>query len=137
MNQFGRLFLFLSFIATSLAFGQWNYPPTKTVDIQDTYFGKAYSDPYRWLENLKDKEVESWFRSQAQLTDSVLQKIPGRDALAKEWLALDQMQPASFTDISFEGNRVFYKKTLGGENVGKLFFREGWTGSETLLFDPT
>jgi prolyl oligopeptidase len=115
---------------------QWNYPPTKTVDASDTYFGKTYNDPYRWLENLKDKDVEAWFKAQAELTDGLLAKIPQKDALAQEWLALDKLQPAAYSEIRHEHGRVFYKKTLGGENVGKLYFREGWNGLEKLLFDP-
>lgn len=112
------------------------YPQTKTVDASDIYFGKTYNDPYRWLENLKDKDVEAWFKAQADLTDEVLAKIPGRDALLQEWLALDKLKPASYSEIEYEQGRVFYKKTLGGENVGKLYFREGWDGAEKLLFDP-
>ena len=34
---------------------QWSYPPTKTGDATDTYFGKSYADPFRWLEDLKSK----------------------------------------------------------------------------------
>src|SRR5262249_12216213 len=107
-----------------------SYPPPKTVDATDMYFGKSYKDPYRWLENLKDKDVEAWFKVQADLTDGLLAKIPGRDALANEWMALDKLKPASYSQISYEHGRVFYKKTLGGENVGRLYFREGWTGTE-------
>lgn len=117
-------------------FAQWQYPETKTVDAEDTYFGTTYKDPYRWLENLKDKEVETWFKSQADLTDGLLAKIPGRDALVNEWMALDKLKPAAYSSITYENGRVFYKKTLGGENVGKLYFREGWNGAEKLLFDP-
>ncbi len=115
---------------------QWNYPATKTVDAKDTYFGKTYTDSYRWLENLKDKEVETWFRAQAALTDSQLAKIPGKDALARQWMEMDKLQPARYASIKFESGRVFYKKTLGGEKVGRIYFREGWTGAEKLLFDP-
>jgi prolyl oligopeptidase len=107
---------------------QWQYPATKTVDAEDTYFGKTYKDPYRWLEDLKDKDVEAWFKAQANLTDGLLAKIPGRDALVEEWMALDKLKPASYSAISYENGRVFYKKTLGGENVGKLYFRRGWDG---------
>ena len=114
----------------------WNYPPTKTGDATDTYFGKTYKDPYRWLENLKDKDVETWFKAQADLTDGLLAKIPARDALANEWMALDKLKPASYSQITYEHGRVFYKKTLGGENVGKLYYRDGWKGAEQLLFDP-
>jgi prolyl oligopeptidase len=127
----------LSALMTVPCFAQWTYPPSRTVDASDTYFGKTYKDPYRWLENLKDSEVEGWFQAQARLTDDILEKIPGRDALAKEWMELDKLNPAQYRSIAFENGRVFYKKTLGGENVGKLYFRQGWTGAEKLLFDPT
>jgi len=115
---------------------QWRYPATKTVGAEDTYFGRTYKDPFRWLEDLKDKEVEAWFKAQADLTDGLLAKIPGREALVDEWMALYKLEPASYSAINYENGRVFYKKTLGGENVGKLYFREGWNGGEKLLFDP-
>jgi prolyl oligopeptidase len=130
------VFLVLPVLAGMPCLAQWEYPPTKTVDVSDTYFGKTYNDPYRWLENMKDKDVEAWFKAQAELTDDLLAKIPGRDALVQEWMALDKLKPAAYSDITYEHGRVFYKKTLGGENVGKLFFREGWDGQEKLLFDP-
>jgi len=134
MKRFG--WLILPLLMGVVSYAQWKYPPTKTVDASDTYFGKTYKDPYRWLENLKDKEVEAWFKAQAEMTDGLLAKIPGRDALAQEWMALDKLKPATYRNISYEHGRVFYKKTLGGENVGRLFFREGWNGPEKLLFDP-
>jgi len=129
------LFVFLV-LAGMPCFAHWEYPATKIVDASDTYFGKTYRDPYRWLENLRDKEVEAWFKAQAELTDGLLAKIPGRDALAQEWMTLDKLKPAAYSSITYEHGRVFYKKTLGGENVGKLYFREGWNGQEKLLFDP-
>lgn len=119
------------------SYAQWGYPATRTVDASDTYFGKTYRDPYRWLENLKDRDVEAWFKAQAAVTDDLLAKIPGRDALAQEWLELDKLQPARYSRIQYEHGRVFYKKTLGGENVGKLYYRDGWAGVEKLLFDPS
>src|SRR5579871_266574 len=130
------LSIILPILAALPTCAQWSYPPTKTVDASDTYFGRTYNDPYRWLENLKDPEVEAWFKAQAELTDSLLAKIPGRDALVQEWLALDKLDPASYSGIQYEHGRVFYKKTLGGENIGKLYFRRGWNGTEKLLFDP-
>jgi prolyl oligopeptidase len=123
-------------LLASPAYAQIKYPPTKTVDASDTYFGKTYKDPYRWLENLKDEAVKVWFKAQAEVTDGLLGKIPARDALAQEWMDLDKLQPARYTGIQYENGRVFYKKTLGGENVGKLYFRDGWRGAEKLLFDP-
>jgi prolyl oligopeptidase len=104
-------------------------PSTPVTFISET----TYKDPYRWLENLKDKDVEAWFKAQAELTDKLLARIPGRDALVEEWMALDKLKPASYSSISYKNGRVFYKKTLGGENVGKLYFREGWNGAEKTV----
>ncbi|MGZ3405067.1 MAG: prolyl oligopeptidase family serine peptidase [Polyangia bacterium] len=135
MRSFAFATLLLFVAAPSYA--QWSYPPTKTVDVTDRYFGKTYKDPYRWLEDLKDRAVEAWFKAQAQVTDDALDKIPARDKLAAEWLALDKLQTARYSAIQHERGRVFYKKTLGGENVGKLYYRVGWRGAEKLLFDPS
>jgi prolyl oligopeptidase len=126
----------LSLLSALPASAQWKYPATRTVNASDTYFGTAYQDPYRWLENLKDQEVITWFKAQAELTDGQLAKIPAREALVKEWLGLDKLAPARYGSIDVESGRVFYKKTLGGENVGKLYYREGWNGTEKLLLDP-
>ena len=41
-----------------------------------------------------------------------------------------------YGEIKKRGNRYFYRRTLPGEKVGKLYVREGKTGSEQLLFDP-
>ncbi len=135
MKRFAPLALVLLTAAPCAA--QWRYPPSRTVDAADTYFGKTYKDPYRWLENLKDKEAEAWFKAQGELTERLLAKIPARDALAKEWMELDKLKPATYSSITYENGRIFYKKTLGGENVGKLFFRQGWNGTEKLLFDAS
>jgi len=76
--------VFLALLTTTPCFAEWQYPATKTVDAQDVYFGKTYKDPYRWLEDLKDKDTETWFKSQADLTDGLLAKIPGREELVNE-----------------------------------------------------
>ena len=133
-----RIFTYVGAIAllTQTA-SPWPYPATRTVDASDTYSGRTYKDLYRWLEDLKDKDVEAWFKAQADLTDDLLARIPARDALANEWMELDKLRPARYSSITYESGRVFYKKTLGGENVGKLYYRDGWKGVEHLLFDPS
>ncbi len=135
MKRFGPLALVLLIVVPCA--GSWPYPPSKAGDAADTYFGKVYEDPYRWMEDLKSKEVDAWFKAQADLTDGILAKIPGAEALAKEWTELDKLQAARYSSITWENGRVFYKKTLGGENVGKAYFRQGWNGAEKLLFDPS
>lgn len=116
---------------------QYKYPATKTVDSSNTYFGVTYKDPYRWLEYIEDTAVGAWFKEQAAYTNSILNTVNGRDELIAEWKQLDKLQPASIRSISSENGRVFYRKTMPGENVGKLYFKETINAKETLLFDPT
>ncbi len=51
--------VFVFLIGCASSFAQYKYPATKTVDSTDTYFGVTYKDPYRWLEFIKQPEVES------------------------------------------------------------------------------
>lgn len=131
-----KLFLFALFIASLSAFAQFKYPATRTVDSSDTYFGTTYKDPYRWLEYIKTPEVETWFKQQADYSNSILNNISGRDELIAEWKKLDKLQPPLIRDVVHEGGRLFYRKTAPGESVGKLYYREGYNGKEQLLFDP-
>jgi prolyl oligopeptidase len=119
------------------SYAQNKYPPTKTVDASDTYFGVTYKDPYRWLEDFKDPQVVSWFKQQADFSNDILNKISGKDELVAEWKMLDKLQPPKINGRVYEGGRIFYRKTMPGENVSKLYYREGLDGKEQLLFDPT
>lgn len=115
---------------------QWNYPLTRMVDSSNTYWGVTYKDPYRWLENFKDSAVVKWFKKQAMLTDSVMNRITGRNELRAEWKKLDNLQPPSYNLPDRENGRVFYQKRMPGEKVSKVYYREGMKGEEKLLFDP-
>ena len=115
---------------------QYHYPPTKTDNSSDTYFGITYHDPYRWLEHIETPEVETWFKQQATYTDSILNTLNGKDALIKEWKELDKLQPAAIGRLRYKNGRLFYLKTMPGENVGKIYFRQGVNGKEQLLFNP-
>ena len=115
---------------------RWNYPLTRKVDSSNTYWGITYKDPYRWLENFKDSAVVKWFKKQAMLTDSVMNRITGRDELRAEWKKLDNLQPPIYYLPERENGKVFYQKRMPGEKVSKVFYREGINGEEKLLFDP-
>jgi hypothetical protein len=123
-------FLALTLLLAMPGHAQWNYPQTKTVDASDTYFGKTYNDPYRWLENLKDKDVVDWFKAQAELTDAQLAQIPGRDELVQEWMALDKLQPAKT-----EGS--FTRKPWAAKTWESSFIAKGGTGRKNCcLIQP-
>ena len=126
----------LFFTGCSSLFAQLKYPATRTVDAQDTYWGVTYKDPYRWLEDMKDPEVNAWFKAQADLTNATMNTIAGRDELIAEWRKLDKLQPPQIYFPIKEGGRIFYQKRMPGEKVSKVYFRENMDAPEQLLFDP-
>ncbi len=133
-----KLYLFIfTVLCVGTTQAQFNYPATKTVDAKDTYFGVTYTDPYRWLENFKDPQVVGWFKQQADFSNAILSNISGRDELVAEWKMLDKLQPPRINGRVYEGGRIFYRKTMPGEDVSKFYYREGYEGKEILLFDPS
>lgn len=127
--------LIAAFFFTS-GFSQWNYPTTKKVEVIDTYFGVTYKDNYRWLEDLNNPEVESWFKQQADFSNATMNTISGRDELIAEWRKLDNLIPANYSNIVREGGRLFFQKRMPGEKVSKVYYRENMNSPEILLFDP-
>jgi len=115
-----------------------NSPPTAPVKpVTDQYFGRKVVDPYRYLENLKDPEVEAWFKGQNDYTRAVLAGIPGRQELLARIKTLDESAPARVFDVRrLPGERYFYQKRLASDDVPKLYTRVGLNGPETLLIDP-
>ncbi len=113
-------------------------PPVAPVRmVTETYFGVRVPDPYRYMENLKDPEVEAWFKAQNDYTREVLARIPGRQAYLDRIKTLDEGAPAHVSDVRrLPGDRYFYQKRLASEDVAKVYVRDGLSGSEKVLVDP-
>jgi prolyl oligopeptidase len=112
-------------------------PTTPHREIADTYFGDVVVDPYRWMEAStgKNPEFVTWLEAQNAHTRAILDRIPGRAALAERIRALDDaIVSAAFVDV--QGGRWFYLKTEPGVEHRKLYVRDGPTGNERLLIDP-
>lgn len=134
--RFTEIFLLLSLTVTLSVSAQYQYPPTKTADSTDTYWGKTIKDPYQWLENLKDTSVLDWYKAQAVYTNAQLKKILGQEILMKELKALDKITAAVIEPVAKAGGSYFYQKRMPGESVYKLYYRQGENGNEFMLFDP-
>ncbi len=114
-------------------------PPVAPVRIvTDEYFGVKVSDPYRYMEDLSNPEVIAWFKGQNDYTRAVLARISGREALLARIKALDESAPARVTDLRrLPNDHYFYQKRLAAEDVSKLYMKDGLSGAEHLLVDPT
>ncbi|ASQ90231.1 peptidase S9 [Prosthecochloris sp. GSB1] len=106
--------------------------------VEERYCDTTIVDPYRSLERLDDKEVRTWFRAHAEYAKSVIEKIPGRNDLIRRMIDFDSRKSVTVYNLSItESNRYFYLKRTPSDETGKLYYRDGFEGSETLLFDPS
>ena len=106
--------------------------------VEETYCGKRIADPYRYMENLKDPLVQQWLRAQAKHARSVIEKIPGRSSLIEKMQDFDSRKSSKVYNLVItDTDRYFYLKRTPSEETGKLYYRDGYTGDETLLFDPS
>jgi prolyl oligopeptidase len=109
--------------------------------VSETFFGETVVDPYRWMENPKDKDWEPFMRGQDAHARAVLAAIPGRDMLARRIGELSSGTTVAF-GVQKAGSRVFYQVRPAGADNFKLAVRAvapagGALGDERILIDPT
>jgi prolyl oligopeptidase len=111
-------------------------PPVAPVRaVTDDYHGTKVVDPYRYMEDLKDPEVQVWFKGQNDYTRAVLAGLPGRAQLLMRIRELDQSVPL-VAAWRLPGDLYLIRKLLPTEDVFKLYLRSGLNGQDRLLIDP-
>ena len=112
-------------------------PLAPIMPVETDYFGTEISDPYRYMENLKDTTVLKWMKEQADYSRSVLNSITGRQGLIDKMVEFDSRRSERVTSLNITDNdKYFYLKTRPEDETGKLYYRNGFEGEEKLLFDP-
>jgi prolyl oligopeptidase len=109
-------------------------PVTRVDDVKETIHGTVVSDPYRWLEDQGSPETRAWIDAQNACTLSVLNGLPGREAIAKRLGELIKVDTISLP--VGRGGRYFYSKRLAGQDLYVLYMRRGAAGAEEVLVDP-
>jgi prolyl oligopeptidase len=109
-------------------------PATRREPIVEILHGVRVEDPYRWLEDGDDPEVQSWTREQGRHTRERLEAVPGRDALRRRLAAL--LAVGSISPPSPHRGRYFYLKRSGTQEQPVLYVREGLRGADRVLLDP-
>ncbi len=106
--------------------------------VEETWCGQTVTDPYRYMENLNDPFVRQWFMRQAEYARSVIEKIPGREKLIEKMQNFDSRKSSKVYNLVITDNDwYFYLKRTPSDETGKLYFRKGYKGKESLLFDPS
>ncbi len=129
-------FALLVFITSQTSQAQFKYPPTPEHPVVDDYFGTKITDSYRWMEDMKNPEVLKWFKDQGDFTNSVIKKIPNRDALFNRMKEIHSLAGDDYNYIKQLGDNYYYTKKKKGESIDKLYIRKGLNGTEVLLLDP-
>jgi prolyl oligopeptidase len=109
-------------------------PVARVEVVKDTYFGETLSDPYRWMEDPKDRDWLPFLKGQNAHTRAVLDRIPGRAALLARLQQLSG-DTAVTALVQRAGGRLFYQQRPVGADNYKLFVEEG--GVSRVLIDPT
>ena len=111
--------------------------PLPAQNVQDVHWGTKVDDPYRFLEQVKDPVVVAWMRGQADASEAILNKLPGRQSILNTLKEKDSLGGTVVSGIQrTAGQRWFYLKRQQGQSQAKLVWRDGVHGEEKLLVDP-
>lgn len=110
------------------------YPETKTVEVENEYFGTIVPDPYSWLEDDNSAETADWVFKQNELTNGYLATIPYREKM-KERLTKIWDYP-KISAPSKKGDKFFFYKNDGLQDQSVLFYKNSLNGEDIELLDP-
>ena len=110
-------------------------PPKAAVKpVVEVLHGTKIVDNYRWLEDSKSPETEKWVEEEMAYTRSLLDPLPGREAIHKRLAEL--LSIGSITPPQIAGKHYFYTKREGMQNQPILYVRDGLAGTDRVLVDP-
>ncbi|MEM6724876.1 MAG: prolyl oligopeptidase family serine peptidase [Bacteroidota bacterium] len=123
-------------ICSIISYAQAPLAPSKP--IVEEYCGQEVEDTYRNLENLDDETVQNWLKAQGEYATSVLNNISNKQHLIDQQKTFDSRTSHEIGWLRItEQDDYFYTKRLSGETVAKLYYRKGFSGEESLIFDPS
>ena len=110
--------------------------PAPVRSVTNSYFGMEVVDPYRWMEDSKSPEFQSWLKAESDYARAALDALPIRKQLLEELRRLDSSLDTFPAALNPVGQKFFYMRTPPPTDVFQLFMRDGKDGRERLLFEP-
>jgi len=124
--------LFALLLRSTATAGKSPYPQTRVDNVVDVLHGVEIVDPYRWLEDGNSPAVKDWVDAQNKYTQTLLEKVPGRQQIRKRLSTLLEIGSLG-TPAPVKGF-LFYTKREGEQNQPILYVREA--GKDRVLIDP-
>jgi len=115
---------------------EFNYPKAIQEKFEEVVFGEKIEDPYRWMEDLNHPTVIKWIDEENKLTRAILDSLPYRDYLQKEFRRMQDEIKYSLCSVA--GDKYFFYKSGGNLNQPILLYSQGEfdpEGSKVVL-DP-
>ncbi len=111
-----------------------DHPPVaEPKPIIDMLHGTKVLDNYRWLEKSDNPQTEKWVSEENAYTRSLLDPLPGRDAIHKRLTEL--LSIGTVTPPGIAGHHYFYTKREGMQNQPVLYIRDTVDGPDRVLVD--
>ncbi len=115
-------------------------PLTRSDVVVDTLHGVTVPDPFRWLENGDDPEVQQWVAAQNACTRTALDTRPGRGLWHERLVALMHLPVVQAVEAA--GGLLVLLERAAGEQQARLVARpidqpDTITDHEVVLADPS
>jgi len=125
--------VFLGSCASQTMKQDFNYPETKKIEQNDTYFGQNVADPYRWLEDDMSSDTKDWVQRQVAFTNDYLEKIPFREEIRQQ---LQNIWNYEKIGAPFkEGDYTYFYKN-DGLQAQSVLYRIDKNGKTEVFLDP-
>jgi prolyl oligopeptidase len=110
------------------------YPPSPVHDVVESMHGAEVHDPYRWLEDGTSPEVQAWAKDQNDFARRQLDRLAGRDWLARRLEEVSYVDAVSVPRRA--GTRLFFTRRKAGQEKAVLYWRSDVDGVDHVLVDP-
>src|SRR5215217_8148105 len=126
----------VSFVAVSIpAQNDSAYPKAKKVEQVDEFHGVKVTDPFRWMEDTKSADAQTWIEDENKITDAYLKSIPERDYLRKRLTEVWNYERYSAPRKIRDGFYI-YSKNDGLQNQSVLYKSTSITDPGKVFLDP-
>lgn len=109
-------------------------PVTRLDDTVETYHGTHVADPYRWLEDEKSVETQSWVEGQNVVARAYLDSLPGLEQIRKRYTELYNYP--KFSAPHKKGDRYYFSTNTGLQNQSVLYQQKSLTAEAQVVLDP-
>ena len=129
--------LLLVFDSLSAEKIKYQYLETKKIKVVETLHGIEVIDNYRWLEDLKDPEVQAWIDNQNHLSREFLENLPQRKWAIDRFSYFNQYYTIEFSEKIKVGNQTFWQEKKKGEKNWSIWVRENKDNEENKEDEET